>query len=112
MAKLYSRQVYVEKSLIRHVAENLKHLKQLKKISIVRNTFPTKEYAFIESLLPNTEGASWDLCWEYDDRIEFLGKKAGWTTKNNSKKSEKCEAFKNLYSNYLEDAKEYIKNSG
>ena len=36
-------------------------LKHLKKIKIISNTFPTKEFAFLQQALPNVQGADWKL---------------------------------------------------
>ena len=80
-------------------------LKHLKKIKIIRNTFPTPEYAFIEMALPNLEGASWDLFWECGDRLEFLGKRAAWVGINSSNKEVKCKQLTDEYEQLRLDAK-------
>lgn len=86
----------------------LLNLKNLKKIKIIRNTFPTSEYAFLEMGLPNIEGASWDLFWECGDRLEFIGKRAGWVGINSSNKVEKCKKLKEEYEKLKLDAKRLI----
>jgi hypothetical protein len=69
------------------------HLKKLKKIKIGRATFQTNEYAFLQVALPNVEGCSWDLCWNYQDNFIFLGKRAGFVKKNNPIAKERCDEF-------------------
>ena len=69
------------------------HLKSLKKIKIGRATFKTNEYAFLQVAIPNVEGCSWDLCWDYQDNFEFLGKRAGFVKKNNPIAKERCDEF-------------------
>jgi len=69
------------------------HLKKLKKIKIGLATFQTNEYAFLQVALPNVEGCSWDLCWNYQDKFIFLGKRAGFVKKNNPIAKERCDEF-------------------
>ena len=83
-------------------------LKNLKKIQIVRNTFPTAEYAFLEMALSGVEGVDWDLFWECGDRLEFLGKRAGWVGINSSNKEEKCKKLSEEYEQLKLDAKRVI----
>ena len=40
-------------------------LKKLKKISVISNTFPTQEFAFLEQALPNVQGASNEICQRF-----------------------------------------------
>lgn len=83
-------------------------LKHLNKIKIVRNTFPTSEYAFLEMALPKLESASWDLFWKCGDRLEFLGKRAGWVGVNSSNREEKCKKLIDEYEQLKLDAKRLI----
>ncbi len=69
------------------------HLKKLNKIKIGRATFKTNEYAFLKVAVPNVEGCNWELCWDYHDNIEFLGKRAGYVKKNNPSVKERCAEF-------------------
>jgi hypothetical protein len=85
------------------------NLKNLKRITINRNTFKTDEYALIETALPAVDGIKSELCWEYGDRIEFLGKKAGWISVNSPNKEAKCLAFEEKYSQLILKAADLIK---
>lgn len=85
------------------------NLKKLKKISIIRNTFPTKEYAFLEVALPGVQGASWDLWWEYGGWLDFLGKRAGKMKCNNTDLKKKCEEFSHKYEEMKKEAEALIK---
>lgn len=87
-------------------------LKQLKKIRIIRDTFQTEEFAFIEAALPNIEGANWDLCWEYNGWFEFLGKRAGKVKSNSPKAKERCQEFIEKYNKMKDDAINEIKKYG
>lgn len=69
------------------------HLKKLKKIKIGRATFKTNEYAFLQAAIPTVEGCSWDLCWDYQNNFEFLGKRAGFVKKNNPFVKDRCDEF-------------------
>ena len=69
------------------------HLKNLKKIKIGRSTFKTNEYAFLKAAIPDIEGCDWDLCWDYNDNFEFLGKRAGFVKKNSPIVKERCDEF-------------------
>lgn len=69
------------------------HLDRLKKIKIGRVTFKTNEYAFLKEAIPNVDGCDWDLCWDYHDNIEFLGKRAGYVKKNSAIVKERCAEF-------------------
>ena len=46
----------------------------------------------LRAALPHVEGCSWDLCWDYHDNFEFLGKRAGFV-KNSPKAKERCDEF-------------------
>lgn len=85
------------------------NLKSLKKIKIGRATFKTNEYAFLQVALPQVEGIEWDLCWDYHDNFEFLGKRAGFVKKNNPNAKERCDAFVDLFSKMKTEAEEIIK---
>jgi len=85
-------------------------LKHLKKISIIRNTFQTEDFAFIEAALPNIEATNWDLCWEYNGYFEFLGKQAGKVKCNSPQAKERCQEFIEKYNKMKDDAKKEIKN--
>ncbi|NDV68303.1 leucine-rich repeat domain-containing protein [Dysgonomonas sp. 25] len=85
-------------------------LKNLKKINIIRNTFPTEEFAFLEVALPNVEGASWDLCREYESWIDFVGKRAGRVKCTNPEVGNKCEEYIQKYKMLKLEAENFIKN--
>jgi len=85
-------------------------LKKLKKIKIGRATFKTQEYAFLQVVLPQVEGCSWDLYWDYNDNYEFLGKQAGFVKKSNPNAKERCNAFVELYDKMKSESEELIKN--
>lgn len=85
-------------------------LKHLKKIGIGRATLKTSEYAFLETALPDVEGCSWDLCWEYNDNYEFLGKRAGIVKKNSSAAKERCDEFVKQYDQMKMEAAAIIKS--
>ena len=84
-------------------------LEKLKKIWIGRNRFPTREYAFLETALPNVQGASWELFWEYEGWLEFLGKRAGRAKCNNPTADEKCKEFIQAYEEMKKEAYTLIK---
>jgi hypothetical protein len=85
-------------------------LKHLKKINIGRGTFKTNEYAFLETALPKVEGCSWDLCWDYRDNFEFLGKRAGFVKKNSPVAKEKCDEFIKMYDQMKNESKKILKS--
>ena len=85
-------------------------LKNLKRMAIVSNSFPTNEYAFLQVALPEIEGCDWDLCWDYQDRFEFLGKKAGYVNKSNPNAKARCDEFVELYNEMKKEAEEILKN--
>ena len=69
------------------------NLKHLKKIHIGRATLKTEEYAFLKTAIPNVEGCSWDLCWDYGNNFEFLGKGVGFIGKKNPNAKKRCDDF-------------------
>ena len=85
------------------------HLNKLKKIKIGRTTFKTNEYAFIQVALPTVEGCSWDLCWDYQDNFEFLGKRAGFVKKNNPLANDRCDEFIRTYEEMKRESETIIK---
>ena len=83
-------------------------LKKLKKINIIRSSFKTKEYAFLETALPKVDGSSWDLCWKNGDSYQFLGKQAGRVNINNPNVRKKCDEFIQSYEKMKVECKEEI----
>lgn len=92
--------------------KSLIKLKYLKKIGIIRDVFPTEEFAFIETALPNIEGATWDLCWENNGWFEFLGKRAGKVKSNSPHAKERCQEFIERYNKMKDEAERQIKKYG
>lgn len=88
----------------------LLHLKKLKKIKVVRDTFKSNEFAFLQVALPDVEGCDWDLFWDMKDRFTFLGKRAGLVYKSNPLLTEKCNEFKKLFEKLEDEAKTIIKS--
>lgn len=92
------------------------HLNKLKCIRIGLGTLPTNEYAFLETALPHTiccafgKSDKWELCRDYGDRIEFLGKRAGWVNKDNKNANQRCQEFISKYESMKLEASEIIKN--
>jgi hypothetical protein len=86
------------------------HLKKLKKVRIGRATLKTNEYAFLKVAKPNIEGCEWDLCWDYLDNFEFLGKSAGRVKKTNPIVKEKCDEFITIFENMKKESETIIKN--
>jgi hypothetical protein len=90
-------------------------LKKLKRINIGMATFHTKEYAFIETALPNVKfssfgGSRWTPCYQIQKGyIEFIGKGAGNANLSSPKAKEKIEAFKKKYEEYKREAEKIIK---
>ena len=82
---------------------------KLKKIIVSSNSFHTKEYAFLEIILPNVEGSKKDLFYQYDGWIEFLGKRAGMFKESNPNILLKCAEFQNLYNLCKVEAENYLK---
>jgi len=85
-------------------------LKNLKKIKIVRDTFKTNEFAFLQAALPNVEGCNWDLFWDMGDKFTFLGKRAGLVSKKNPLLKEKCNEFETTFENLKDEAKTLLKS--
>lgn len=85
-------------------------LKKLKKIKIGRATLTTNEYAFLQVALPNIEGCSWDLCWDYQDKYDFLGKRAGFVKKNSPAVKERCDEFIKTFEEMKKEAELIIKS--
>ena len=86
------------------------HLKKLKKIKIGRATFKTNEYAFLQAAIPNVEGCSWDLCWDYQDNFEFLGKRAGFVKKINPIVKDRCDEFNRTFEQMKSESETIIKS--
>ena len=86
------------------------NLKKLRKINIGRATFKTDEYAFLQVALPQVEGCSWDLCWDYHDNFEFLGKQAGFVKKNNPNAKARCDEFIELFYKMKKESEEIVKS--
>ena len=82
---------------------------KLKKIIVRSNSFHTKEYAFLEIILPNVEGSKKDLFYHYEGWIEFLGKRAGMFKESNPNILLKCAEFQNLYNLCIVEAENYLK---
>jgi hypothetical protein len=90
-------------------------LKKLKRIRIGYGTFQTKEYAFLQTALPDVCGDfgdnSWTVCYQLiDGYTDFIGKGAGRVKSNAPQAEEKIEVFKKLYEEYKKEAKQIIKN--
>jgi hypothetical protein len=88
----------------------LLNLKKLRKIRIGRSTFKTNEYAFLQVALPNVEGCSWDLCWDYRDNLEFLGQRAGFVKKSNPNAKACCDEFIELYNKLKRESEQIIES--
>ncbi len=86
------------------------NLKKIRKIKIGRATFKTNEYAFLQVALPQVEGCSWDLCWDYRDNFEFLGKRAGFVKKNSPNAKARCDEFIELYDKMKKESEEIVKS--
>lgn len=86
------------------------HLTKLKKITIKRSCFITNEYAFLKAAFPEIEGCDWDLCWDYYENYEFLGKKAGFVKKANPIAKKRCEEFEMMFNRMLKESEIMIKN--
>jgi hypothetical protein len=91
-------------------------LKKLKKIKIGMATFNTKEYAFLQTALPNVlcvnfGDFAWEPCYQINDNyMEFIGKGAGNVKLNNPKADEKIETFKLKYEAYKNETKAILKS--
>jgi hypothetical protein len=88
----------------------LLHLKKLRKIKIVRDTFKSKEFAFLQVALPGVEGCDWDLFWDTGDRFTFLGKRAGFVYKSNPLVTKKRSEFKQSFDRLRDEAVTLIKS--
>jgi hypothetical protein len=86
------------------------NLKKIRKIKIGRATLKTNEYAFLQVALPEVEGCSWDLCWDYNGNFEFLGKRAGFVKKNSPNAKARCDEFIELYDKMKKESEEIVKN--
>jgi len=86
------------------------HLKCLKKIKIGRATFKTKEYAFLQAALPNVEGCSWSLCWDNHANYEFLGKRAGYVSKDSPVAAKRCDEFIKTFEEMKRESEKIILN--
>ncbi len=82
----------------------LLHLKKLKKIMVVRDTFKSNEFAFLQVAFPNVKGCDWDLFWEVGDRYTFLGKRAGYVSKHSPLLKEKFDKFKQTFEKLKDEA--------
>jgi hypothetical protein len=91
-------------------------LKKLKKVRIGLATFNTKEYAFLQTALPDVlcgtfDDAPWKICYQLNgDYMEFIGKGAGNVKLNNPKAKEKIADFEKQYEEYKKEAEQVIKN--
>jgi hypothetical protein len=91
-------------------------LKKLEKIRIGMATFDTKEYAFLQTALPNVlcghfGDVAWEPCYQISDGyMHFIGKGARNVKLDSPKVDEKIQAFKQKYEEYKNEAKEIIKN--
>jgi hypothetical protein len=91
-------------------------LKKLKKVRVGLSTFNTKEYAFLQTALPDvlccTFGDSpWKACYQLDDNyMEFIGKGAGNVKLNTPKAKEKIADFEKQYEEYKREAEQIVKN--
>jgi hypothetical protein len=86
------------------------NLNKIRKIKIGRASFKTNEYAFLQVALPQVEGAEWDLCWDYNDSFEFLGKRAGFVKKNNPNAKARCDEFIEYYDKLKKESEEILKS--
>lgn len=85
------------------------HLKRLKKIHIARNTFKTREYAFLETAFPKVEGCSWELCWKFGDNFEFLGKRPGFVNRKSPMAKQRCAEFIETFNQMKKESAVIIK---
>jgi hypothetical protein len=92
--------------------KSLIKLKELKRIKIIRDTFKTEEFAFIEAALPNVEGAKWELIWEFNDWYEFLGKRAGKVKCSNPNANKRCNEFVEKYEKMKNMVRKELDNYG
>jgi hypothetical protein len=85
-------------------------LKKLKRIQIVRDTFKSNEFAFLQVALPKVEGCDWDLFWDMGDRFSFLGKRAGFVFKSSPLLAERRHEFRQYFETLKDDAKTLVKS--
>ena len=90
-------------------------LKKLKRVRIGYATLQTKEYAFLQTALPDKCGDfgdnSWTVCYQLiDGYTDFIGKGAGRVKQNSPNANEKIEDFKKQYEKYKEEAEQIITN--
>lgn len=91
-------------------------LNKLKRIKIGMATFNTKEYAFLQTALPNVlcghfGDEAWEPCYQINDNyMEFIGKGAGNVKLDNPKADEKIEDFKLKYEEYKNETKAILKS--
>lgn len=91
-------------------------LKKVKKVRIGMATFNTKEYAFLQTALPNVScgpfsDRTWAPCYQLNDEyIEFIGKGAGNVKINSPKADEKIEEFRQKYEQYKIEADRIIQS--
>jgi Leucine-rich repeat (LRR) protein len=90
-------------------------LRKLKRVRIGYATFQTKEYAFLQTALPDKCGDfgdnSWTVCYQLiDDYTDFIGKGAGRVKQNSPNSNERIEDFKRQYEEYKEEAEQIITN--
>jgi hypothetical protein len=88
-------------------------MKKLKRIRIGYGTFQTKEYAFLQTALPDVCGdfgdVPWTMCYQISDGYtDFIGKGAGGVKSNSPKAAEKIEAFEKQYEEYKKEAAQII----
>jgi len=88
----------------------LLELQNLKKIAFGRATFKTAEYAFLKVALPNIEGCSWELWWDYEGRYDFLGKGAGFIKKDSAKAESRCAEFVSAFEKMKAESEEILRN--
>ena len=89
-------------------------LKKIRRIRIGYGTFQTKEYAFLQTALPDVCGDfgdnSWTACYQLiDGYTDFIGKGAGRVKSDAPKAEEKIEAFRRQYEDYKNEAAQIIK---
>ena len=91
-------------------------LNRLKKIRIGMATFNSREYAFLQTALPNVlcghfGDIAWEPCYQINDGyIEFIGKGAGNVKLDSTKAEDKIEKFKLKYEEYKNEAQEILKS--
>jgi hypothetical protein len=66
-------------------------------------------YAFLQTALPNVEGCTWDLFWDYRDNYEFLGKGAGRISKKSPNAKTRCDEFERTFKDLKKECEEIVK---